>query len=61
MPFTDKEKRRWLEEKRQREHRPQPACRSQPIAVCVNCGNPFGANEGTITAEVALCDICSGD
>jgi hypothetical protein len=27
----------------------------------VVCQNPFGISEGTITDEVAICDICNGD
>jgi hypothetical protein len=61
MPFSDEEKRRWHEEKRQREWRPTPVFRAEPIAVCVHCQRPFGIDEGVITPEVALCDICNGD
>ena len=61
MSFTAEEKRRWREEKKMRENRPTAAVRSEPIAVCVHCQNPFGINEGVITPEVALCDVCNGD
>lgn len=61
MPFTEEERRAWHEEKRAREWRPEPVHRSPAVAVCVHCQNPFGVNEGIITDEVALCDICSGD
>ena len=61
MPFTDEEKRLWHEEKKKRENRPTAVFRSEPIAVCVHCQNPFGINEGVITSEVALCDVCNGD
>lgn len=61
MPFTEEEKRTWHAEKRAREYRPQQIRRSEPVAVCVNCQNPFGINEGVITDEAALCDICAGD
>ena len=61
MPFTDEEKRRWHEEKMKREYRPVPTFRSQPVAVCVHCQNPFGINEGVITPDAALCDVCNGE
>lgn len=61
MPFTEEERRAWHEEKQARERREAPVHRSPPIAVCVNCQNGFGINEGIVTEEVALCDICAGD
>ena len=61
VPFTEEEKRLWHEEKKKREHRPMPVFRSEPIAVCVHCQNPFGINEGVVTPDVAICDICNGD
>lgn len=61
MPFTEEEKQAWHAEKRAREQRHEPVYRSEPAAVCINCQNPFGVNEGIITDEVALCDICAGD
>ena len=61
MSFTDEEKRLWHEEKKKREYRPMPVYRSEPIAVCVHCQNPFGISEGVVTPDVALCDVCSGD
>ena len=61
MPFTNEEKRLWHEQKKKRENRPTPVFRSEPVAVCVHCQNPFGTNEGAITTEVALCDVCNGD
>ena len=61
MPFTDEEKRLWHEEKTKRENWPTAVSRSEPIAVCVHCQNAFGTNEGVITLEVALCDVCNGD
>ena len=60
MPFTDEEKRLWHEEEK-RERRITPVIRSEPIAVCVHCQNPLGINEGVITPEVVLCDVCNGD
>ena len=60
MPFTEEERRAWHEEKRARERRPDPVYRPRPVAVCINCHNPFGINEGIITDEFALCDICDG-
>lgn len=34
--------------------------RPEPVATCVHCQQPFGFSEGTITKEVAVCDICNG-
>jgi hypothetical protein len=61
VPFADEEKRRWHEEKRKREHRPEHSCRSAPAESCVHCHQPFGIGEGVITDEVELCDLCNGD
>lgn len=61
MPFTDDERRRWHEQKRAREHRRTPVYQSELIAICVHCQRSFGINEGMVTEEVALCDICNGD
>lgn len=61
MPFTEKERRAWHAEKRARERRQERIHRSEPVAICTNCQNPFGINEGVITDEFALCDICDGD
>jgi hypothetical protein len=62
MPFTDEERRRWHEEKLARERAPEPPpWRPLPVAVCVNCHNLFGYNEGVVTDEAALCDLCLGD
>ena len=61
MSFTDEEKRRWHEEKRAREHRTEHVYRSEPMAICIHCQRPFGIDEGVITEQVVLCDICNGD
>ena len=61
MPFADDEKRLWRDAKEKWERRPTPVFRSEPIAVCVHCQNPFGISEGVITPDVALCDVCNGD
>jgi hypothetical protein len=61
MPFTDEERQQWHEDKKRREQKPDPAFRSAPVAICIHCQQPFGINEGVITDEVALCDICNGD
>lgn len=61
VAFTDEERLAWHERKRAREHQSRPTHRPHPAALCVNCQNPFGINEGVITDEVALCDVCSGD
>lgn len=60
MSFTEEEKRLWHEEKRHREQHP-PRAQPEPIAVCVHCQRPFGINEGVVTEDAALCDICNGD
>lgn len=59
--FSEKERRAWLDEKRERERPKQSISRSEPVAVCVHCDNPFGITEGVVTDEVALCDVCAGD
>lgn len=60
MPFTEEEKRQWHEQKRKDEPEP-PRWRPEPRAECLNCQNPFGYDEGTITPEFAICDVCGGD
>lgn len=59
--FSEEEKQAWLDEKRDRERLRQPTLRSTPVAVCVHCHIPFGINEGVMTDEFALCDVCLGD
>ena len=61
MAFTEDEKRAWLEEKRKREQKAPVRFKAEAAAECVTCGNRFGYGEGTITAEVAICDVCNGD
>ena len=61
MAFTDDEFEAWHRAKRQREFRPQPAPRSPPVATCVHRQRDFEISEGTITDEVAICDIGNGD
>lgn len=61
MSFTEEERRAWHAEKRARERRQDPVNRSEPVAVCIHCQNPFGINEGIVTDEIALCDVCDGD
>jgi hypothetical protein len=61
MPFTDEERRNWLEEKQKREHKADIRYRAEPVAECIHCGLPFGYGEGLITDEVSLCDVCDGD
>jgi hypothetical protein len=61
MPFTDEEFQQWHDEKQRREYRPQPDFRAPPVAVCINCHQPFGITEGVVTDEVAICDTCNGD
>jgi len=61
MAFTKEEFEIWHRAKLQSEFRPTSPYRSQPIATCVNCQSPFGSNEGVITDEVAICDVCNGE
>ena len=61
MPFTEEERRLWREEKRRREERTPSRFQPEAIAVCVCCQNPFGINDGIVTEEVAICDVCNGD
>ena len=61
MSFTEDEKRYWHEEKRKREYQAPVQFRTQPVAICIHCSNPFGIGEGVITDDVALCDTCNGD
>jgi hypothetical protein len=61
MAFRDEERLRWHEEKLRAEWRPPLRQRSAPVAVCIHCQNPFGINEGVVTDDVALCDVCNGD
>ena len=61
MAFTEEEFRKWHAEKQKREYRPSLKVSSPPVAECVVCQNPFGVSEGTITDEVAICDVCNGD
>ena len=62
MPFTEEEGRRRHEDKRARERTNEPPpWRPQHAAICVHCHNPFGHNEGVITEDAALCDLCLGD
>jgi len=60
MPFTDEERQAWHTDKMRREAE-KPMRRPNPVAICIHCNNPFGSREGTITPEVAICDICNGD
>ena len=60
MPFTTEERLAWHAEK-SREERPPSLFKPEPIGVCVHCHQPFGSNEGIVTDDFALCDICFGD
>lgn len=61
MAFTEDEFEAWHRAKLQRETRPPVATPSSPVATCVHCHGDFGITEGTITDEVAICDVCNGD
>ncbi|MFL6729375.1 MAG: hypothetical protein ACJ8E3_00705 [Sphingomicrobium sp.] len=61
MSFTEEELEAWHRAKLKREFKPTPEYPSPPAAECVSCQRPFGYNEGTITDDVAICDICNGD
>ena len=61
MAFTKEEYEAWHQAKLEREFRPMPAFQSTPVATCIHCHQSFGISEGTITDEVAICDVCNGD
>jgi hypothetical protein len=64
MPFTDKEREQYLAQKRKREgahHDAPTGPRPEAVATCVHCQNAFGLNEGVVTDDVAICDVCLGD
>ena len=61
MAFTEEEFEAWHRAKLQREFKPTPTDQSAPVATCVSCQQPFGYSEGTITEDVAICNICDGD
>ncbi len=60
MSFTEKEKRDWLEERRQRNtgetFEKDSASGSN---ICLHCGNAFTSGTGTVTEDAAICDICN--
>lgn len=60
MPFTPEEIRQWHDQRRKRDVDP-PRASATPVAVCIHCQRPFGINDGVITADVAVCDVCNGD
>jgi formylmethanofuran dehydrogenase subunit E len=60
MPFTPEEIRQWHDARRKLQVEPERAL-SEPIATCIHCQKPFGANEGVVEDDVALCDVCNGD
>jgi hypothetical protein len=60
MTFSKEEFETWHCAKLQREFRPTPIYQAPPVATCVHCQRPFGISEGTITDDVAICDICEG-
>lgn len=63
MPFTDKEREQYLAEKKREvaDRRDITQRRPEAIAVCVHCQNGFGVNEGVVTNDVSICDVCLGD
>ena len=63
MPFTKEEKRKWHDEKRRRENAGNSAHlhHGQRAAICLHCSNPFSINDGVITDDAAICDVCLGD
>lgn len=60
MPFTPKEIQQWHEDRHKREVEPSRT-RATPVAVCIHCQRPFGINEGVVTADAAICDVCNGE
>jgi hypothetical protein len=61
MTFTNEEFQEWHRAKREREWKPRPAYQSPLRLTCIHCGLPFNINDGVVTEEVALCDVCNGD
>jgi hypothetical protein len=61
MPFTDEERRLWHEQRRRQRGTVEVEYGLQHTATCLHCGNPFPFDEGSITDDAALCDICLGD
>lgn len=64
MSFTPEERRQWHEQKRRRENgngNAHDEWEGNPASVCLHCGNPFGAGNGVVTEDAAICDICLGD
>ena len=61
MAFSQEEFEAWHKAKLAKELQPPVNYRPPPLAICVSCHNSFGINEGVITDEVAICDICNGD
>lgn len=63
MPFTEDGKRKWHDDKRRRENASNDSHlhHAQPAAVCLHCSNPFGINDGVVTDDAAICNVCLGD
>lgn len=67
MSFTEAERKKWLQEKRAREHGFSSEALEQSQAsrdmgeymVCLHCNNPFHRSEGTVTPDAAICDVCN--
>ncbi|THD34479.1 MAG: hypothetical protein E7773_14920 [Sphingomonas sp.] len=60
MSFTEEERAAWHAARRRGSAATIDA-EGPPRHVCLHCGNAFGVNEGTVTEEAALCDVCNGD
>ncbi len=59
MSFTPEEIKKWHEDKRRRETKPETPIVTRPVAICIHCHRPFGISEGVVTPEVAICDTCN--
>ena len=46
------------EERRRREER-ERYLRPRQV-VCLHCGNPFNPDDGVVTPDAAICDVCNG-
>ena len=61
MAFSKEDFDAWHCAKREREFKPTRALEKAAAATCIHCHRPFGWTEGTITDEIAICDVCNGD
>lgn len=60
MSFTEKEIRKWHEDRAKRRGTDQVSEHGS-AATCLHCGRSFGWSEGVITEVASICDICNSD